>query len=115
MRNNFSYVQIFLSVHICFQAISVGLGLFILMRLIIDENLKGFISVLLHFQGKWMSNSFRNLWSWYWSVSVDQGIAFFLKLTYQITRLSCSCSVYFNLHPWISFSAIFSCSFLFFK
>jgi len=51
MRNNFSYAQIFLSVHICFQAISVGLGLFILMHLIIDENLKGFICFVA-FSGK---------------------------------------------------------------
>lgn len=48
---------------------SIGLGPFIPMYFIINEKLKGFY--LLHFKGKWMPNSCCNLWSWYWSVSVD--------------------------------------------
>jgi len=36
-------------------------------------------------------------------------------LNLHIKSLGCSCSVYFNLPPWISFSAIFSCYCLFFK
>jgi hypothetical protein len=72
MRNYFSYVLIFLSAHIFhFQAISIGRGLFILMHLLIDENLKESILFRYDFKGKWMPNSFCNLWSWYWSVSVD--------------------------------------------
>jgi hypothetical protein len=50
MRNYFSYVLIFLSAHIFhFQAISIGRGLFILMHLLIDENLKESIFVPLRF------------------------------------------------------------------
>lgn len=49
-----------------------------------------------------MPNSCSNLWSWYWSVSVDSGIMFILELDGVLNYLSVSLVFWLFILPFES-------------